>query len=313
MTIHDAVGTMAREIATRESPPWGLIIPCLVLAAVAFIVGWRRREGMVQRELGRFAAATGLPDPGPDRAWVTERVRARVSGRLLGAVVAFTAAFLLMVVSPFLATSESAWWIALVPFGQVVGTALGHLRPLRARVAGPRVATLRARTLGDYVTTPEVLVALACLPMPVVTLVLAVLNLVGSTTAPAPAVVAIVAAALGLLLAAVLALFVRRALAQPVGTEGPAGLGWAELLRAQMLRDLVGGVAFAGAFSGGFILFWGVASAWLAYPDWYLPVAMGIAAVACGAMVVSILVAVRDKGLGWARTHALSEFGRASA
>lgn len=313
MTTLDAVVGMSREITTRELPSWTLMFPLLILVAVALVVMWRRRGAWVERELVRFAAATGLPDPGPDRMWVTERVRARLSGRFVGAVAAFAAAFVLMLLAPLPGHSQSAWWIVLVPFGQVVGTALGHLRPLRAHAAGPRVATLRARTLGDYVTTPEVLVAFVCLPMPAVTIVLAALNLAGPTTASAPAMLAIAAAALGLLLAVLLALLARRALEQPVGPEGPAGLGWAELLRAQMLRDLVGGVAFSGAFTGAFILFWGVDDAWRDYPDWYVPVAMGVVAVAFVAMGVSLLVAVRDKGLGWARTHALSELGRAPA
>lgn len=305
MTTLGAVVGVAREITSLELPSWTLMCPFLVLGAVALAVLWRRREAWVQRELGRFVSATGLPDPEGDRTWVVERTRARVSGRLLGVATAVGLALPLMSIAVSDGDSSSAWWILFIPVGQVVGTALGHLRPIQGHPSGPRVASLRPRLLRDYVTTAESVAAILCAGLPVVSIALAAVNLAQGTSAPTPAVLALVTAALSLVTVLGLWVLVRRALRQNVATRGPEGLAWAELLRAQMLRDLVGGVAFAGWFGGAFVLFWGVTSSWRDFPDWYLPVTFVLAALSVSALVVGLAVGVGDKSLGWARHHVL--------
>ena len=174
-------------------------------------------------------------------------------------------------------------WLLLIPFGHVVGTALGHLRPVGMRADEPRVAALRERSLSDYVTAPEIRIAQFCAALPVLTIALALLHLVAGTPSPTPALVAIAAGIFALVLVAWLTVLIGRALRQHIATRGPTGLAWAELLRAQMLRDLVGG-----------------------FPDWYLPVAVSVMVVSVAALLVAFVIGAHDKALGWARKHVLS-------
>lgn len=299
------------EISTPEMPTWTLTIPFLAVAAIGMVALWRRRQVWAEREVARFAAVTGLSDPGADRLWVTERVQSRLTGPLIGLSLA------VLVALPALALQESArastnpWWIVLLPVGHILGTALGHLHRISSPSTGPRVATLRARVLGDYGTRAEVVAAAACVILPLVSAALAILNLAGGTSAATSALLSLGLAVAGLVLWVVCLWFARRALRQNVGTQGAAGLAWAELLRAQMLRDLVGGAAAAATFGGAFGLFWGVAQTWRDYPDWYVSVAVVVAIVGAVALLVTWLAAVADKRLGWARGHALTASAQA--
>ncbi len=306
MIVTTTWASRAFEVTSPELPSWVLGVPFLVIGAIALRVAWRRRDTWAEAELVRFSSATGLPDPGPDREIVVERIRARLGGRVLGVLVVTVLAMVVMSTQLADGESRSAWWLLLIPFGHVVGTALGHLRPVGVREGEPRVAALRERSLGDYVTMPEIRVAQVCAGLPLVTIALAVLNVADGTPRPAPALGAIGAGVLCLVLVAVLTVLIGRALRQHITTHGPAGLAWAELLRAQMLRDLVGGATFAGWFGGAFVLLWGVTSSWRGFPDWYLPVAVSVMVVSVAALLVAFVIGAHDKALGWAREHVLS-------
>lgn len=294
------------EVTSPELPSWVLGVPFLVIGAVLVRLAWRRRGTWAAAELQRFSTATGLPDPGADRDVVLERIGARLGGRLLGVSAVTVIAALLMAGELSSGESGSGLWLLLIPFGHVVGTALGHLRPVGMRADEPRVAALRERSLSDYVTAPEIRIAQFCAALPVLTIALALLHLVAGTPSPTPALVAIAAGIFALVLVAWLTVLIGRALRQHIATRGPTGLAWAELLRAQMLRDLVGGAAFAGWFGGAFVLLWGVTSSWRGFPDWYLPVAVSVMVVSVAALLVAFVIGAHDKALGWARKHVLS-------
>jgi hypothetical protein len=165
--------------------------------------------------------------------------------------------------------------------------------------------------IGDapYLTRVELWSAGICGALPLVPLVLGGLlwahgNSV--STAVALSVVFVIAS-----MAAIVAmlLLTRRALAQTVQTRGASGLAWAELLRAQMLRDLVGGVTVLGAAGGALVLFFGVADGWRDSPDWYLPAMVVTTVLGGAALLAGLAAAAADTDLRWAREHILGPPG----
>ncbi|MBP8882356.1 MAG: hypothetical protein KBF43_11910 [Dermatophilaceae bacterium] len=300
--------SLAQDFSTPELPSWLLAVPFLLAAVVVGVVVWRRRDAWAAREIQAFGMAKGLPDPGEDLGWVTDRIRARLSGRLVGAIAGFVVSVPLIGMSVNRA-GMGGWWLLLIPLYAVLGTAFGHLRPVTQKSDRPRVAALRERRVGDYVTQVEVWSAVICSVLPVATLVLAGLVWARGTSAVSAVVLSVVLAGVSLVVIVVLADLARRALAQNIQTHGASGLAWAELLRAQMLRDLVGGVSTAGAFGGGFVPFWGVVVTWREYPDWYLPVTFGLVALAVAALLAGLIAAGADTNLRWARDHTLGDPG----
>lgn len=150
----------------------------LVLAAVIFvpigILVWNSRDRMVRTEIRRLQRLAGLPDAGTDQPLVAQRLRQRQTGRAIGTVVAL----LVMGLALALADPVMPWIVLASPFGAAVGTVFGQLQPLAASQR-PRLAQLRRREIGDYVTPLELrllVAAFATVPLAVALILAAAQN-----------------------------------------------------------------------------------------------------------------------------------------
>ncbi len=298
----------AQQVSTSEVPSWLFAVPFLVGAVVVGGVLWRRREGWAAQEIRTFGHAKGLPDPAEDLDWVVQRVRARLGGRLAGAVVGFVVAVPVVGLSSD-RVGTSGRYLMLVPLFGVLGTCVGHMWPVARALTSRRVAALRERRVSDYVTRVELWSAGICGALPLVPLVLGGLLWARGNSASTAVVLSLVFVIASMAAIVAMLLLTRRALAQNVQTRGASGLAWAELLRAQMLRDLVGGVTVLGAVGGALVLFFGVADGWRDYPDWYIPAMVVTTVLGGAALLAGLAAAAADTDLRWAREHILGAPG----
>ncbi|MFZ1373549.1 MAG: hypothetical protein WAS01_07105, partial [Nostocoides sp.] len=98
---------------------------------------------------------------------------------------------------------------------------------------------------------------------------------------------------------------VARVLAAPVEFGSPGGLAWAEVLRAQMVRDLLGSGALLATGSTVGVLWWLNQRA--VAPTALGGVSLGIAILAASLLVALFLANLADSRFAWVRSHALAD------
>lgn len=257
------------------------------------------RGAQLDRDIGRFVR-DGVPLAPEDepvvRAWHVRRDRGSTIGYALGAPLYGLA---VLGDGPQVASLFGLGVVAMV-LGQTLGAAVAALTAMTDH--GPRrAATLLPRRLEAYVPPVFTAVATAAVAGPLLALALGLRLLQAGHPAWVPV---LVAAAVAGLLWAVLGVAAARVLARPVAARRAGLLPWAELGRAQLLRDLVEARAMAPVAVSAGALSWAVLDAG-ALPEGARPW-LG-ALVVTGAVAVLALLGLgewRDRGLSWFRSHA---------
>ena len=278
----------------------GRVVLFLLVLGPVLAGGWYLRQRAATADIQRLQRLAGLPDPGSDRAALESRLLQRQSGRILG-----IAALLVVLGSVVSWLGTAMPWIALaVPIGAAFGAGFGQIHRMGSP-SGPRVAQLRQRSLGDYVPAAERWLARAAGSTPG----LGILAIGAAVISDAPVAPGALAGAgvLGLAIAASLLIraSVARVLAAPVEFGSPGGLAWAEVLRAQMVRDLLGSGALLATGSTVGVLWWLNQRA--VAPTALGGVSLGIAILAASLLVALFLANLADSRFAWVRSHALAD------
>ena len=238
------------------------VLTCLSLVQVVRRLGAVRRPAAGSRVVEDLALRAGLPMPassGARGAALQERVVGRLLRRDLaaatgGAVVAVVVLAVVLVAratgvpggSPVVVPDGADWLplllaVALLLAGRATASALvaGH-QALQPPVLGaPRVARVRSPHLADYVPSPETGAVRLLVGLSVAAAV--GVSVAASTGRVAWSVVVAPVAAAAVLVVAlvVLRLVCRRVLAQQQPAGSALELAWDDVLRGQLLRDLV--------------------------------------------------------------------------
>ncbi|MEI2776948.1 MAG: hypothetical protein V9G19_13465 [Tetrasphaera sp.] len=275
-------------------------IVLLAIVFVPFVVFvWASRDRLVGNEIRRLQRLASLPDAGVDQPLLVQRLRQRQTGRAIGVTVAM----LIMGLALVWADPVMPWIVFAAPIGAGLGTVLGQLRPLAAGPR-PRLAQLRRREIGDYVTPLELRLLVGAFAT--VPLALALIVVAAATGSPPVGRVLIGCALLVLVTAA--AWLIRAATARVLGSSvelgSVVGLEWEEVIRAQTLRDVVGAAACLAAGGSAGVLWW--LSGNPGFPQWFEAGAMVLVASALALVLVLVLAATADSRFAWARGHALA-------
>ena len=269
----------------------GLVAMCICLAPPIL----RRR---VESEARRIDRAAGTIAPSDDWPTLYARLRAREIGGAVGYSVSLPLGALVWEQGPPMSGVAALLVYATLP---AVGAMVGHAWSMGLKPGLVRVAELRDRRLGDYLTPAERGWTLLAAAVP-----LAGVGL-GWSSAAQPdgnvagvTVAAVSAAALGVGLLSVP--LVRRVLETPPGTSTGGGVVWAEVLRAVMLRDIVSGCWTAAVIVPALALWYAVTDS-ESSGSWWGPgcyATIGLAVVVLAALGWA---GIRDYRHRWARRH----------